>query len=167
MKLVSNIKSLFQSSLKRNHHFVFIEAPVKIVGPEVVAWGEAVWWPKKCSMRFVKKTPGEIKVGTRYEQKVLLPFAPRWDVEVTKLAFGQTIERTFLNGIFQGAEQVTIEERLNGTRVDYEMQYTLRTVIDKILWRLLFERMHDKNIQMILTALNNFCVEKHAKENQQ
>ena len=167
MKLALNIKSLFQNKPRRNQHFVFVEAPSKIVGPEIISWGEATWWPKRCSMRFLKQTPGEIKVGTRYQQKVLMLFGPRWNVEVTKFVADKEIERTFLDGILIGAEQVTIEERLNGTRVDYVMNYSIRGFAKKMLWRFFFERMHDRNIEMILAALNNFCIEKYNKETQQ
>ena len=105
-----------------NHHFIFIEADANIVGPQAILWGEASWWPKKSSMKFVRTTSGEIKVGTQYKQKVKLLFGPSWDVEVTRLILTREIERTFLNGMFQGKEWVTSEGRFNGTRVDYTMQ---------------------------------------------
>lgn len=161
MKWVSIISRLRQNKeVQVNRHFVFIEADAKIVAPEIILWGEATWWPEKCSMRFIRKTPGAVAVGTRYEQKVMLPLAPRWDAEVTRLVADTEIERTFLNGPFEGFERVTLEPRLNGTRVDYCLHYKIRGKINTVLWAALFVKLHDKNIEMILTALKNYLVKK-------
>ncbi len=144
---------------KLNHHFVLIEAPENVVGPEVMQWGEAPWWPPKCSMRFTRKTIGKLALGSEYEQKVI-PIGPRWHVKVTRLNPDREIERTFLNGMFRGKETVKIEGRYNGTKVSYTMQYEVRGILNKILWVLIFHRLHDKNIEMILDALKNYVMKK-------
>ena len=159
-----NLVSLFKKSSRAkkeilNHHFVLIEAPENVVGPQIILWGEAPWWPEKCSMRFIKKTIGPLAMGTEYEQRVV-PAGPHWNVRVTKLIPDREIERTFLNGMFQGKETVKIEGRYNGTRVSYLMQYEVRGIINKILWPLLFRRLHDKNIELILMALKDYVLEK-------
>ncbi len=161
MKWDSIIRNLKGNSPEAvNHHFVFIEAPQELVGPEIILWGEASWWPKECTMKFIRETPGELKVGTRFKQKVLMPGAPSWDVEVTKLIPNQEIERTFLNGIFMGKETVALEGRQNGTRVDYTMCYKIRGRLNGMLWPLVFEKMHDKNVGLILSALKDFVIRK-------
>ena len=146
-----------------NHHFILIEAAKELVAPQVILWGEAVWWPKNSSMKFTRLTPGDIRVGTRYRQKVLLPFAPSWEVEVTGLIADHEIERTFLNGIFKGKETVSVQERSNGTKVDYRLQYQLRGLVNTILWPGIFSKMHDQNIEMILNALREYSMNKKAK----
>ena len=114
---------------KVNRHFVFIEAPEALVWPEVLLWGGAPWWPKACAMRFVPTTAGEPGVGSRFRQEVsvgfLTRFVPPWDCEITRVVPGKEIERTFLNGILTGTERVTIEGRVNGTRVEYLMRYRI------------------------------------------
>ncbi|HLD69728.1 MAG TPA: hypothetical protein VJA17_03085, partial [Candidatus Omnitrophota bacterium] len=127
-------------------------------------WGEALWWPKNSSMKFIRLTPGEIQAGTRYRQKVLLPLAPIWEVEVTRLIQGKEIERIFLNGIFKGKEIVTIEERYNGTKVEYTMHYEVLGIWNQILWQLFFQKLHDRNIEMILQALQNYVVDRQKME---
>ncbi len=149
---------------KLNHHFIFIEAPADLVAPEVILWGEAPWWPKNSSMKFIRMTPGEIQVGTKYRQKVLLPLAPTWDVEVTRLIKGKEIERTFLDGMFKGKEIVTIEERYNGTKIEYAMHYEVLGIFNQILWQLFFKKLHDQNIEMILKALQNYVANKQKTE---
>ena len=149
---------------KFNHHFIFIEAPADLVGPEVILWGEALWWPKNSSMKFIRLTHGEIQVGTKYSQKVLLPLAPEWEVEVTRLLPGKEIERTFLNGMFKGKEIVRIEERYNGTKVEYAMHYEVLGILNQILWQLFFRKMHDWNIKMILKALQDYVTNKQKTE---
>ena len=147
-----------------NHHFILIEAPADLIVPEVILWGEAVWWPKNSSMKFTRLTPGEIQAGTKYRQKVLLPLAPTWEAEVTRLVPGKEIERTFLNGMFKGKETVTLEERYNGTKVEYVMHYEVLGILNRILWQLFFRKMHDRNIEMILKALQNYVTTKQKAE---
>ncbi len=150
---------------KLNHHFILIEAPGGLVVPEVFLWGEASWWPKNSLMKFTRLTPGEIQVGTKYQQKILLPLAPQWEAAVTRLVPGKEIERTFLNGMFKGKETVTIEERYNGTKVDYLMQYHVLGIWNKIVWPLMFERLHDQNIEMIFKSLRDYVMNKKEMKN--
>lgn len=149
---------------KLNHHFIFIEASADLIAPEIILWGEAQWWPKNSSMKFTRLTPGEIQVGTKYHQKVLLPLAPKWEVEVTRLVPGKAIERTFLSGMFKGREIVTLDERYNGTKVEYAMHYEVLGILNQILWQLFFQRLHDQNIQMILKALQGYVTSKQKME---
>lgn len=142
-----------------NHHFILIEAPEKFVGPEVILWGEASWWPQDCSMRFTRTTIGKLAIGTEYEQKVV-PRGPSWSVRVTKLIPNREIERTFLNGMFRGKENVNIEGRYNGTKVNYLLQYEVKGIINNILWVLIYRRLHDQNIELILTALKDYAMQK-------
>ena len=164
------LKNKFARKKKEHHnyHLVLIEAPESVVGPEIMLWGEASWWPKKCNMRFTRKTSGKLGIGTEYEQKVL-PFGPRWDVRVTKLNLDREIERTFLNGMFTGRESVSVEGRYNGTKVNYNMYYSITSLMDKLLWAFVFRRRHDQNIEMILKALKDHVTKqvetaKDAKE---
>ena len=147
-----------------NRHFILIEAPADLIGPEAILWGEALWWPKNSSMKFTRLTHGEIQVGTKYRQEVLLPFAPKWEVEVTRLVLGKEIERTFLNGMFKGKEAVTLEERYNGTKVEYTMHYEVLGILNQILWQFLFQKMHNQNIERILKSLQNYVTTKQKAE---
>ena len=147
-----------------NHHFIFIEAPLELVAPEIVLWGEAGWWPKACKMKFIRKDTGEIKAGTHYEQRVAAFPGVGWFVEVTKLDKNREIERTFLNGMFKGYESVKLESYSNGTRIDYVMHYKICGILNKILWPLIFRKLHDKNIQMILHALKDHVIERQWQE---
>ena len=159
-----NIASFFKKSgrIKKeslNYHFVLIEAPEEIVGPEVILWGEAPWWPQKCSMRFIRRSIGKLALGTEYEQRVV-PLGPHWNVRVTRIVPDREIERSFLNGMFRGKETVKIEGRYNGTKVNYLMQFEVKGILNKILWVLLFRRLHDRNVEMILVALKNYVLQK-------
>jgi hypothetical protein len=144
-----------------NRHFVLIEAPIDKVGPQVILWGEAPWWPKGSAMKFVRKTEGDLQVGSKLEQRVILKnpilklFAPHWEVEVSRLMPPKCIERTFLNGPFIGKEIVEVEERYNGARVNYQMEYQIQKWWDMFLWKMIFEKLHNRNINMILQALKS------------
>ncbi len=145
---------------KTNHHFVFIEAPVDIVGPQIIAWGEASWWPEGSQMRFNKTTSGELGIGTEYEMRIKAPFVSPLSCRVTKLDPAREIERTFLTGMFKGREIVSAEERYNGTKVKYTMYYQVQGILNAILWPILFRRLHDANIELIMAALKRYCEQK-------
>lgn len=144
-----------------NRHFIFIEVPVGIVAPEVILWGEAKWWPKDCKMRFTRLTEGEVRIGTQYRQKITQRFGPSWISEVTHLDPRKGIERTFKGGLMRGAEVVFVGERANGTRVDYELHYQVRGLINKILWTFFYRKQHDSNITKVLTALSEYVQKKY------
>ena len=123
--------------------------------PEVILWGEASWWPKNSLMRFVRKDGKDVQKGTRYRQEVLLPFAPSWDVEVSALT-GESITRLFLNGMFAGSEVVSLREQGEDIIVFYSMTYEVKGLLNKILWFIVFCRLHDRNIETILANLKEF-----------
>ncbi|MFH0876804.1 MAG: hypothetical protein V1863_01090, partial [Candidatus Omnitrophota bacterium] len=130
----------------------------------------ASWWPKKSLMKFERQGQGPVQTGTprinpcgiiqgtRYRQVVLLPFAPSWNVEVEKLT-DQSITRRFLNGMFCGSETVSLQAGTatvaspGSLEVHYVMHYRLNGVLNKILWPLVFERLHNRNIEAILQSL--------------
>ena len=144
---------------KENHHFIFIEAPIDLVGPQIIAWGESTWWPKNCQMRFKKLTPGDVRIGTEYEMRLKAPLTAPMSSRVTKLD-SREIERTFLTGMFKGRENVTAEERYNGTKVDYTLYYEIRGIFNVMFWPIIFRHLHDRNIKGILAALKKYCEAK-------
>lgn len=164
MPLLLSLKKFFirEHKDKVNHHFILIEASEKIVGPEIICWGESEWWPKECRMRFRNITLGSVRIGTEYEMMIRAPFASRFYSRVTKLTPDREIERTFLNGMFKGREAVDIEGRYNGTKVNYTMHYQIRGIFNKILWLIIFKKLHDKNIKLILSALKTYAEKKTA-----
>lgn len=165
MKLVLIIKNIFLNKNDwRNHHHVFIEASEDIVTPQVFLWGEASWWPKACGIRFFKTSAAPLEVGTRLEFQVIKPFRMKsWDVEVSRMIPNQEIERTFRSGMFVGKEWLTIEPRLNGTRVDYILQYRIRSKGMALLWFLFLRKIHDKNIELIFSALKEYALKEQKK----
>lgn len=159
---MKDIKPKRATKLSENRQFVFIEAPIELVGPEVVLWGEASWWPKDSAMQFVKTSPGDVGVGTTFEMKLVKPIKHAWKAEVTRFIPGQLIERTFKTGPFKGYELVYAEERSNGTRVEYELHYTIPGPFDLLMWNLFCKKMHEASITKILEALKAFCMKKMA-----
>ena len=147
--------------LQLNHHFVFVEAPVSIVAPEAEIWGEGAWWPQNTEVKITRITDGGMNVGTRYRHAVNKPFVKDWVSEVTKYVPGALVERTFQDGILEGFELIKIEERSNGTRVDYELHYRVNGLFKQLLWRLIYQRKHDENIRKILEAMKNYCLQQY------
>lgn len=138
-----------------NRHRIRINCDAARLLKEIVAWGEGAWWPKKSRMRFSRLTAGPVQKGTRYRQEVLLPFAPRWEAEVESVA-ETSIRRRFLNGMFEGYEIVGFVPVQGGFDVVYEMRYHVRGFLNRLLWPVALEKMHDANIELILKNLKAY-----------
>lgn len=155
------------SIFKENKHSIFVHCHLGEALSEIILWGEAGWWPKNSLMRFVRcgtglvkegtprKNPSGIVRGTRYKQEVLLPFAPSWEVKVEQID-DKSITRRFLNGMFDGNETVSLEPLRDGVNVSYVMNYQINGFLNKILWPLVFERLHNRNIEEILANLKSY-----------
>lgn len=146
------------------YHFLFVEVPIAVVAEEIIRWGEASWWPKKCLMQYKRETEGPVKVGTRYRLRIRKPLTPTWIVEVTRFIPNELIERTFKNGMFAGYELIRVEERANGTRIDYELHFRIRGLLNKILWPMLYRKQHDGDLEMIMSSLKEHLNQRHQRE---
>lgn len=149
--------------MPQNRHAIFIAAAAPKVFKQVVLWGEAEWWPKNSLMRFVRKSGGEIKVGTIYRQQVRLPFGPQWDVRVSEIIPDRKVGRKFLNGIFKGKEWVEVKTQSSGSRVDYVMAYEINGAINNLLWKIFFQRLHDRNLELILKSMRDYFLTRGDK----
>jgi hypothetical protein len=147
------------------HRFMFLEAPIEIVSAEVVAWGEASWWPKDCLWKYLRQTDGEIRVGTQYVIKINKPSATDWAAEVTQLLPSRIVERTFTKGMFKGFERVLLEEKSNGTRIDYELHFQLRGFINMLIWPFFLRGQYVKTIGKIMDALKAHILAEARRQN--
>jgi len=152
-----------KESLTINRHFIFIEAPIEKVSPEVVLWGDAPWWPKASPMQFTRIRGEKIDIGTQYELKVKKPFGSRWQAEMEELIPDKLVKRTFSKGMVAGYEVIKMSERSNGTRVDYEMHYTIRGFMNKALWNWVYRKQHDDNLKSILQALKQYVLKEQER----
>jgi hypothetical protein len=148
-----------------NRHTMVIPCPLERVGVQLISWGEASWWPRRCASRFIPLTEGPIGIGTRYQQLIDVPlFGPQWTVEISRIVPGQLVERTFLDGMFSGFERIEGVEITEGTQVIYAIHGHLRHWSSRWMWPVLFERLHDHNIQMILSALKDFMLNQDCRK---
>jgi len=145
--------------MRVNKHIILVRRAKAQVVDEIRTWGEAAWWPRGSLMRFTRLTEGPVGIGTRYRQKVQLPFAPSWDGEVTGMT-GDSITRSFLNGMFSGSETVSAAAEADATRVTYVMTYDVYGAGNKVLWPLLLMHLHNMNIRRILKNLKRHCERK-------
>lgn len=143
-----------------NSHTVIINADIEKIFKQALLWGEAEWWPKDCLMRYARindeKGEGVVQVGTRYHQKILLPFAPEWDVEVVSITQNKEVKRRFINGIFSGTDSVILESVKDGIEVKALLDFDVNGYFNKLAWRFIFKRMHDENLEKILRAMKGY-----------
>ncbi len=149
------LKHKLQNSFTVIHQFLFFEAPIGLVSDELIRWGEAQWWPKDCLWKYIRQTDGEIRVGTQYLIKINKPSAADWTAEVSQLLPNRLVERTFKKGLFNGFERIMLEERANGTRIDYELHFKIRGFLNIFLWPFVLRGQYLKTIKTILAALQS------------
>lgn len=149
------------------HHFVFLEVPTEIVWPQVIAWGQAPWWPAKTAIKITPVEAGEPRVGAKFRYKIRRLLAPSWDAEISKLEPESLLERRFLNGPLDGYEAVKVEWRYNGTRIDYELHYRVRGLIHKIFWPLLGEKIYTAGTKKIIESLRQYIVTQYKAQGSQ
>ncbi|MDD4909113.1 MAG: hypothetical protein PHR44_00295 [Candidatus Omnitrophica bacterium] len=140
-----------------NYHARIIEAGIEGLFLEIVRWGEAGWWPENSLMRFSKTTDGPVREGSEYIQKVALPFGPSWKAAVSEIKQGESITRKFKDGFLEGMETVSLKQMCcHKVKVEYEMLFKVRGWANKILWKLVFRGLHDRNLENILDNLKAY-----------
>lgn len=106
--------------------------------------------------------PGKIAEGTVYQQKVQLPFGPVWHARIDRIVENESITRIFLDGLFRGFEKVSLRE-VSGRNL--EAAYYMDVFIkghDYILWKLVFQRLHDRMLENILGEFKSYAEGKKA-----
>lgn len=146
---------------KVSRHFVFIEAPLDFVAPEVMPWGEAPWWPKHCAIRFTRKTPGNLAVGTQYYVSLSKGLGLGALVEVTEYIPNREMTLTYQKGFFSGCEIIRLEERYNGTRVEFEHYLVVRDIINRLRWPIFYKKEFEHNVGLIMNALKEYVSAKY------
>lgn len=142
--------------MQQNYHSIYIQASPAVVFPHLVCWGESSWWPAKSHMK-VKRVRGEkLAVGTLLRYEISPPWGPTWDVEITAIEENHSIARAFLNGMFRGGERISARPEQDGSLVEFFMEYEIPKMLDRFFWRIIAERLHDKNIKLILRTLKDF-----------
>lgn len=151
------IRNMGCQKFQENRHQVIIDSQdIEHAFNEIVLWAEALWWPKKCTMKFTRLGDLPIQKGTMYRQEVLLPFAPCWVTVVTDIIENRSISRRFLDGLLDGQETVGVLPYEEKIKVEYFMQYRIKGRINNILWKICFRNMHDYNLKLILTNLKQY-----------
>jgi len=135
---------------------IAVRADCNKIFNELLAWGQSRWWPENSLMRF-DNLSGPIGEKTLYRQKIKFPFAPSWhtkneSVDKSKLC----IKRVFLDGLFEGYEEIKISKDKLTPEVIYSFNYRVKGVFNKLMWKVLFKKLHVRNINMILQALKDY-----------
>ena len=143
--------------LHDNRHEVIINThDQKKVFDQIVLWGEASWWPKRCMMRFIRIGTSPIQKGTMYHQVVTLPLGPRWLSLVTEIIDNTSIARKYFESFIEGDETVRMRALGRSMKVEYLLTYRITGSFNRMLWKLCLERVHDYNIKLILNNLKNY-----------
>jgi uncharacterized membrane protein len=140
-----------------NHHSVIIEAPQEKIYGEMLSWGESDWWPKESPMRYTRLSEGSgADTGTRFRQKVHVPFGPEWDVEVISATPHREVSWQFLGGMFTGVYRVYIIPAEDACELHFMMDYEITGFVNRLAWRFFSLGQHDKNIKLILNSLKDY-----------
>ena len=149
---------------KTQVQFVFIEESVGKVGSAMMKWQDLTWWPKKPGIKIKCKMPGPIEVGKVLQYKLTQPLLSGWTAEVVDFVPNRKLESTFKSGLLQGIETIQIEERANGTKLEYRMDYQVKGFLNKIFWAIWGERAHANAIKKILEAFRDYVLREARQE---
>ena len=138
---------------------ISIKADPKRIFKELQLWARSKWWPK--ILLHFKDLPQDLSEGSIYLQKLRLPFGPKWRTKNTLIKPGTFyIQRTFLDGIFDGFEELIVEPKEEATEVIYCFHYIIKGFVNGLLWNFFFKRINIKNINLILHSLKKYLEEK-------
>ncbi|MFH1504912.1 MAG: hypothetical protein ABIH08_05980 [Candidatus Omnitrophota bacterium] len=135
---------------------IAINADYLKIFEELLFWGQSQWWPKNSLMRFENLTK-DIREKTLYLQKIKLPFGPKWhSVNETIDRNKLYIKRVFLDGLFEGCEELSVLKGKGTPEVVYCFNYKVKGFFNKLIWKILFKKLHIKNINLVLQSLKNY-----------
>jgi len=155
--------NIFNSSFQEAHQFIFTEAPIDIVAELALEWGTPLWWPKTCPLEFIASDNIPLRENKFYTLQIQGVYPLRCRAQVTKHIPDRCVELTFTTGIFEGQEKITLEERSNGTRIDHEIRYRIRGILNQILWHGLYARQYERWINSILLTIKEFSEKIYAE----
>jgi len=139
-----------------NHHFIGVRASSQAVFDQLLLWGEAPWWPKDSPMQYERLTGGEVGMGSRYRQKITVPFGPAWDVEIESVVDGRAVTYRFINGMFKGVYRLYVIPTGELTEAHFLMDYEVVGGLNRFLWDRLTKKKHDRNLARLLRALKGY-----------
>ncbi len=147
-------------ALKQNIHIALAD-PDTDVFEELVKASESRWWPENLAMRFTNLSGGT-GPGTLYWQKAKFPFGPAWHKRNAIVDRTQKyLRRDFLDGMFQGGyEEFFIHRAGMAVEIVYRFCYQLKNPVQRMLWGLMFKKMHTKGLDKVLGALKKYCEKK-------
>ncbi len=154
----------FKRCERHAHQFVFIEAPINIVADLALEWGDPIWWPKGCRIRYhapAGSTP--LSEGKEYQIALSGPCPLSWQARIMKYVSGVDVELDFTSGALTGHERINLEERSNGTRIDHDMHYRVRGVFNQIIWQLFYAHHYHSWINTLLLTIKEYSEKLYAE----
>ena len=160
MKNTPNAKN--KSKTPTIQRFVFVEVPIEYVGPQVASVGEAAWWPKNCLWNISRRPKAKSRSDALHQDSK--PSAADWVAEVTQFVPNRLIEYTFKAGMFRGYQVIKLEERANGTRVDFELHFRVSGLLNAFLWPFVYQKQYEETIMQVLNALKDNLPQQYQQE---
>jgi hypothetical protein len=139
---------------------ITFRAQPEFVFAEMVKWQDADWWPD-IPMKFVR-LPQKDQEGALYLQRAEVPFGPQWHTRVSCVDRQKWyVRREFMDGMFKGGrEELSLRQNNSSLEVAYQFCYQIRSPLQRILWNVLFQHLHRRNINTILHALKAYIEER-------
>lgn len=140
----------------KEHHFMFVEAPFQKVAEDVLQWGVSEWWPKDLCVQY-KGVEGEsLKSGTACKliiKSKLIKTVLKG--EVIRLRENKALHIEWRSGLIKGHEFIMVEERSNGTRIDYRSRYVGSNFLTQLIWVIFFRKQYNEGIRQALDILRD------------
>ena len=137
------------------HYVVLVEAPLNIVGAQLKQWYEDAWRPAS-RMSFKNLTNEELRAGSKFVGTFKSPWPTSWNLEVMKFNSSAFLQSN-ITGFFKGTETISVEERFNAIKVDYDLRYEIGNPFSQMVWSVFLEDKFVKEIRQMMEAFKTNC----------
>jgi len=135
-------------------HFIFVEVPHEKVIEDALLWFNPGWWPKNSKIKFEGIGSRSFSISSVFKKKIDLSFISDWDCEIKSYTEGINIEWSFASKDYKGKERISLEGRMNGTRVDYLMEIEPLGIIQSLKWQKISKSKYEEEMRKIFHALS-------------
>lgn len=137
------------------HHVVLVEAPMAVVGPQLMAWFDNSWKPSS-KLVFKDVSSDKLQIGSKFAGRFKSLWPVKFQLQVTRLTANALIS-SVVSGFFTGTETISAEERSNVVKVDYTFNYEISNPISLMVWSVFLEDRFTKETRKALEALKIYC----------
>jgi hypothetical protein len=133
------------------HYFSFIEGSFDEIADEILKWGWSSWWPKESVLQYEADAQDGLQAGLPCRMFLKGKFLTVvLKGEIVQIRPKRVLQIEWRSGWVTGQEFIIVEERSNGTRVDFRARFKGTMLLSKMIWLLFFRKKYAECIRQAL-----------------